>query len=122
MRDLADTSGPWQGWWIQGSKRGTQRLRLVFSCGRILGEGADQSGEFDVTGEFDQTDVQITKKYSFWDVRYDGQWDGAMIAGRWTIREGSSYFETGVFEIWPESGEDAAVGALEELVRASESG
>lgn len=109
LPELSTKSGPWQGWWIQGSVRGHQRMSLRFGAGKIAGSGSDQSGVFDVDGEYEGTDVLLFKRYSHWTVRYDGRWDGQMISGRWTIREGM-FFDTGSFEIWPE---EEAIGADE---------
>jgi hypothetical protein len=84
-------------------------MSLRFGAGKIAGSGSDQSGIFDVDGEYEGTDVLLFKRYSHWTVRYDGRWDGQMISGRWTIREGM-FFDTGSFEIWPE---EEAIGADE---------
>ncbi len=91
-------------------------MTLRFSSGKIGGRGSDQSGDFVTEGEYEGADVLLFKRYPEWSVRYDGKWDGQMISGRWTIREGR-FFDTGSFEIWPE-GEDVDAQAMEETREA----
>jgi hypothetical protein len=77
-------------------------MSLSFSHGgEIIGSGSDDSGEFDVSGEFEHSDVVLVKDYKAWDVRYFGTWDGSMISGRWTITS-DGFYDAGTFEIWPE--------------------
>lgn len=117
MAELENLSGPWQGWWVQGAHRGHQRLNLLFGEGKIMGSGGDDSGQFDVFGEYDEGDVWLVKRYLDWDVRYNGKWDGAMISGYWTIQS-HGYFDSGSFEIWPVKGEETT-SEVEAALQAS---
>ena len=108
MSDLYEKSGPWRGRWTQLKLRaaGTMRLHLTFEGPDIRGGGSDSSGPFTMDGSFDAdtNEVAITKSYSFLTVLYRGRWDGVMIAGTSSI-VGNQFFDTGEFEMWPESGE-----------------
>lgn len=108
MRELRECSGPWAGQWIQGDVRGTMRMRLAFDGDGITGYGADGDGPFSLRGHYVQEEsfVILDKSYSELNVRYRGEWDGQMISGVSTIT-GEGFFDTGEFEIWPESDEEA---------------
>lgn len=100
-RELASLSGPWTGYWVQMPARGGMSLTLRFQEGKIEGEGRDQIGPFKMTGGYSAQDqVQLTKRYRTHLVRYEGRWDGASIAGQWTIKK-FGYVDRGEFEIWP---------------------
>ncbi len=107
MRELRECSGPWAGQWIQGDVRGTMRMRLTFTENVISGHGADGDGPFSLRGQYVPEDafVIIDKSYSELHVRYRGEWDGQMISGVSTIT-GDGFYDTGEFEIWPESDEE----------------
>lgn len=77
------------------------RLSLNFSAGRIRGNGSDENGAFDVIGEYAGEIARLAKSYGSHIVRYDGRWDGASIAGPWTIHYGG-FVDRGEFEMWPE--------------------
>jgi hypothetical protein len=115
-RPLEQLSGRWVGWWIQERTKGHQAMMLMFRDGQITGKGQDQSGRFDVAGEYDGVDVTLTKSYVGWDVRYFGTYGGEMISGRWTITSGGAY-QAGVFEIWPEGDRLDVEALLEERAR-----
>ena len=101
MRDLDEYSGPWIGWWIQWGKRGHMRLRLEFAGGRIRGGGTDDSGDYDVIGEYAGDAVRMAKAYGTHVVLYDGRWNGASIAGRGEVPN-DVIKNTSEFEMWPE--------------------
>lgn len=103
MRDLADCSGPWSGFWLQGWTRGNMKLSLLFSGTDIMGDGNDPGGHFRINGMFSRETnrVMFTKTYQSQIVDYSGQWDGAMIYGRWVLSD-LEYGEHGEFEIWPD--------------------
>ena len=117
MRELTDCSGPWAGQWIQGDVRGSMRMRLNFVGDRIVGSGADGDGPFSLGGRYVSEDrfVILDKTYNDIVVHYRGEWDGQMVAGLSTIT-GPSFFDTGEFEIWPESDEEELrIGRTESL-------
>lgn len=116
MRELTDCSGPWAGQWIQGDVRGTMRMHLVFDGANISGYGADGDGPFSLRGQYVSEDrfVVIDKSYGRLNVCYRGEWDGQMIAGVSTITA-EGFFDTGEFEIWPESDEESLRMAREEV-------
>lgn len=101
MRDLGELSGVWVGWWIQWGKRGHMRLTLNFSGGRIRGSGTDDTGPFDVIGEYVGDSARMAKSYGRYVVLYDGRWNGASIAGPWEIPH-DLIVNRGEFEMWPE--------------------
>ena len=116
MRNLAECSGAWTGFWIQGPTRGWMRIDMTIRNDRLLGDGSDQSGSFKMFGTYDlATDVvQIDKNYPWVFVEYTGKWDGQMIAGQWKLSMPDDITEddfeadmpgTGVFEMWPLDGE-----------------
>ncbi|MDX2064634.1 MAG: hypothetical protein SFX74_02710 [Fimbriimonadaceae bacterium] len=115
-RPLAQLSGRWVGWWVQQNTKGHQAMMLMFREGTISGKGQDQSGRFDVSGEYDEPDVQLTKIYPGWEVRYFGTYGGEMISGRWTITSAGGY-DAGVFEIWPEGDRLDVEALMEEKAR-----
>jgi hypothetical protein len=82
-------------------------MRLFFSGDEISGHGADGDGPFTLRGRYVQEDrfVTIDKAYDYLRVVYRGEWDGQMIAGVSTITA-EGFFDTGEFEIWPESDEE----------------
>lgn len=119
MRDLADCSGPWSGFWIQGWTRGNMKLSMSFVGTDIVGDGSDLVGKFTINGIFSpQTNnVLFTKSYQWHSVDYSGIWDGQMIYGKWTLHD-ADYGEQGEFEIWPDSEEQgllALAGAAEDV-------
>lgn len=83
------------------------RMRLHFSGGAITGSGMDGDGPFRLAGHYDQQDsfAMIDKSYSALQVKYRGQWDGQMIAGV-SVITAPGFYDTGEFEIWPESDTD----------------
>lgn len=100
MRALCELSGPWVGFWIQGSIRGSMGLALKFSKGKISGRGSDLVGKFHLIGTYTtEGRVFMAKTYVWHGVIYNGAWDGQMICGAWRIPGEDS----GEFEIWPES-------------------
>lgn len=112
MRELGSCSGPWTGFWIQGSTRGWMRIQLTIRDGRISGKGSDQSGDFSMFGTYDAVTekVDIDKNYPWLYIEYTGKWDGSMISGKWRFSmpddmpdpdEDAEFPECGVFEIWP---------------------
>lgn len=112
MRTLEACSGPWIGWWIQQGFRGHQRLQLSFSNGRIVGDGGDDSGKFNISGEYEADEVNLQKHYPLWSVNYLGRWDGTILSGHWTISS-PDFFDAGTFEIWPEEPEKHAIESEE---------
>jgi hypothetical protein len=118
MKELSDLSGPWQGWSIQDGVRISERLMLHIKDYRISGTGTDKDGEFEVVGSYAPkgTSVELTRRYTRTTepsqdgvgIPYDyaGNWDGALIFGRWCPRGRNWY--GGPFEMWPDdgSGED----------------
>ena len=112
MRALEDLSGPWAGWWVQGDRRGTMKLRLHFENGVIRGTGRDIDGGFEMMGTWRGTSVVLAKGYADLTVRYLGNWDGTTIAGIWRIAKGDLHNE-GPFEIWPESDEMSMLQFME---------
>ena len=116
MRDLDECSGPWIGWWIQWGRRGHMRLTLNFSNGRIRGSGTDDSGAYEVIGEYGGESVKMAKAYGTHVVLYDGRWNGASIAGRGEVPF-DVIVNTSEFEMWPEH---ESVSIEEILARADE--
>lgn len=116
MRELKDCSGPWVGFWIQGSRRGSMRLILRFGDETIEGEGDDFIGDFTVSGEYSvvTNGVGFTKTYRTHLVLYNGTWDGAMISGEWEFSRRMRFVVSrGGFEIWPEREEESIEEQLE---------
>ncbi|MBC8064365.1 MAG: hypothetical protein H7Y17_06010 [Chlorobia bacterium] len=108
MRDLSEVSGPWVGFWIQGLVRGNMGLRLSCKSGKIVGSGTDRVGSFKISGRYlISGKVEFTKRYTWHSVHYKGQWDDQMIYGDWVI----DFEDSGLFEIWPES-ENQALGEV----------
>lgn len=115
MRDLRTLSGPWKGFFVQGRRRGTMSVSLVFSGNRISGRGADVDGLFSMEGEYfpDQNRVMMEKRYSHLTSHYDGRWDGQLIAGYWSfsilyVSEEGVFNDSdrGPFELWPQEHEE----------------
>ena len=105
-------SGEWSGYWIQGTERGSQDLRLHFARGTISGGGGDRIGDFVVRGSYDdeKREVWFEKSYAGkHSVFYRGFNDGiAGIWGDWQI----GTFTRGGFHIWPQghgTGEQIAI-------------
>ena len=80
---------------------------MDFAEGKVQGKGTDPQGVFEYTGSYDLASgsVVLTKRYTaplsavpklLW---YVGNWDGELIAGRWTFGDG--FGESGPFEMWP---------------------
>lgn len=82
-------------------------MRLLFSDEVISGSGVDGDGPFGLRGRYDRETefVLIEKTYSRLLVQYRGEWDGQIISGISTITA-PGFFDTGSFEIWPESDEE----------------
>ncbi|MCW5936035.1 MAG: hypothetical protein KIT11_01845 [Fimbriimonadaceae bacterium] len=120
-RALDTRSGPWAGFWIQGTVRGTMRLTLRFKGGLIAGDGEDRSGSFAMRGTYDPDGkVEIAKLYDLASIvgnwacpklEYIGTWDGTLISGLW--EDASQPLNCGEFEIWPEVEETAIAHVLE---------
>lgn len=90
-------------------------LRLQFNNGLIEGGGRDQIGSFTMQGSYDaQNQVRLTKRYRTHRVKYEGRWDDASIAGRWTIKEWGMV-DRGEFEIWPLKDDENRAIRTEEL-------
>lgn len=108
MRSLEECSGPWVGHWIQADLRGSMRMRLHFAGGAINGSGMDGDGPFRLSGRYDPEDAFafIDKAYAMLNVQYRGQWDGQMISGH-SVITAPGFYDTGEFEIWPESDTDS---------------
>lgn len=112
-RKLSELSGPWGGFWLQDNQRGFMRLRLEFSGSRFSGAGEDSSGDFLVSGVFQEPsgEVMMDKRYSANAVSmgavphliYSGFWTGTFIHGRW--QDIATQWNTGEFELWPEDPE-----------------
>lgn len=102
MKPLAACSGPWTGFWLQDTFRGSMTLRLRIAGTRLMGDGEDKGGRFAMVGMYDPATgtVQIDKWYETQVVEYVGEWDGAQIHGFWVTDYGTSV-ETGDFEMWP---------------------
>ncbi|RYG26914.1 hypothetical protein EON82_01480 [bacterium] len=116
MRELKDCSGPWVGFWIQGSQRGSMRLTLRFWDETVEGEGDDFIGDFTIRGEYSavMNEVSFTKTYPTHLVLYKGSWDGAMISGEWEFSRRMRFVvPRGGFEIWPEREEESIERQLE---------
>jgi hypothetical protein len=108
MRDLAECSGPWSGFWLLGWTRGHMKLNLRFTGTDIVGEGTDVGGPFQVNGIFSRetNKVMFTKAYQWQNIDYCGTWDGHMIYGTWSLHD-QEYSESGEFEIWPDTEEES---------------
>jgi hypothetical protein len=90
-------------------------LQMKFGKGRLHGTGEDQIGPFQIQGHYDPDDqVRFTKRYPYHKVRYEGRWDGASIAGTWTINDWG-YRDRGEFEIWPLKDDEERAIRHEEL-------
>jgi hypothetical protein len=89
MSGLPD--GRWDGWYEQGGARSPQSQHLVFVDGVLRGEGDDELGPFDVSGEYSVSSptsgrVAWVKTYrGSHSVLYLGEWDGADLLGTWEI-------------------------------------
>ena len=83
------------------------RFRLSFEGRRISGAGVDGDGPFDFSGEYEPEDrfVTLHKRYRNLNVCYRGEWDGAMVSGR-SVITAEGFYDTGEFEMWPESDEE----------------
>ncbi|HMS54502.1 MAG TPA: hypothetical protein PKA27_03805 [Fimbriimonadaceae bacterium] len=114
MKEFNDLSGPWQGWSIQDGLRISERLVLSIRENRISGTGSDKDGEFEIVGTFSprNSKVELTRRYTVTTepsqsgvgipYDYEGQWDGALVFGRWSPR--STPWYGGPFEMWPDDG------------------
>ncbi len=119
-RRLESCSGPWGGFWLQFGHRGVMRVHLTFEGGAIGGQGQDSSGDFTMDGVYTADgQVSLRKAYSAVSVVlrdaapllvYEGRWDGRLIFGTWHQHDDS--WNTGEFELWPESEEDLAERSL----------
>jgi hypothetical protein len=101
-------SGRWVGFWLQRAfvARQHMSLSLSFSEGRVIGEGADVVGDFDMNGTYDLVsgNCSIVKTYRAahrltYEGRNDG--DGLWIWGVWHMSD-----DRGGFHFWPEGEED----------------
>ena len=75
-------------------------LELTIGKGRVKGNGEDRVGKFSIRGDYQDNQVTLTKTYGKSNIVYDGQWNGAMISGIWTLKT-KHQVQEGVFEIWP---------------------
>lgn len=103
-------SGPWNGFWTQGSMKGRQGMALTFRDGALSGDGADYVGDFLCRGTYstDSGTVSITKSYLSHVIEYTGFAEGDGIWGTWALRMGTRIVDRGGFHIWPD-----ALGASE---------
>lgn len=112
MTDLSEHSGRWVGLSIQRERRISEAIHLTIAAGRIVGNGTDVDGDFNLDGRYDPTTgvVHLVRRYtravdpdpSATRALYDylGRWDGTMIAGHWRQRDALS--NGGPFEMWPD--------------------
>lgn len=118
MGTLEIRSGEWRCRWTQEWHVGVEDLAMEFVDGKIAGLGTDPQGEFTYTGSYDLISgtVVLSKSYTKATARvpqllwYIGNWDGQIIAGRWTFGEGIG--QSGPFEMWPLD-EEISLDAME---------
>lgn len=130
MKDFNALSGPWTGMSIQDGLRITEAIYLSIREGTIAGHGTDSDGRFELVGRYDAAtrSVFLTRRYT-WTTEpsqagagipydYRGQWDGAIVSGRWSPKSNPWY--GGPFEMWPNREEDRRELRIEfeELVNA----
>ncbi len=113
-------SGRWHGWFAQDGHRTRMELDLVFSRGRLFGDGRDAVGDFVLSGGYDCTSgaCELHKAYlGQHTVEYAGQAAARGIAGAWQLTGAPPEpgITTGPFRIWP-----AASGVAEGLVVEAE--
>ena len=117
QRSLDETSGPWSGFWIQDSIRGTMRAQLEVRNGLIVGSGTDMSGRFEMVGTYSGTgEVNLRKNYCSTSVAmgaapcldYRGTWTGTFVHGEWA--QTGYWFNQGVFELWPDDEAEQILG------------
>lgn len=105
-------TGPWEGFWQQHEVppgKHQMELKLEFRGGKMIGEGKDWVGEFNVRGKYDTGDgkCHFTKHYAGkHSVHYSGFNEGKGIWGTWELPQ---YTMKGGFHIWP-LGEGAGTG------------
>ncbi len=75
-------------------------LELTIAKGHLKGKGEDRVGLFSIRGDYQDNLVTLTKNYGKSNIFYEGQWNGAMISGQWTLKT-KHQTEEGIFEIWP---------------------
>jgi hypothetical protein len=116
-------SGPWIGYYHQGSLQSRQRLALTFKNGQITGTGRDPAGTFGVRGAYTTSSgrCSLTKSYETHRIEYQGQADGDGIGGGWTLTLQGLLLDAGHFRIWPDTGAggEAESAKAEEPVGAS---
>ena len=102
--DTRFPSGPWKGYFLQPdlrSGRSWMDLQLVFTEGKMSGEGRDWVGRFIISGRYDTESGKCMwrKRYvGRHDVAYHGNNEGRGIWGIWEITTENR----GGFHIWPE--------------------
>jgi hypothetical protein len=116
LKNFNELSGPWTGLSVQDGLRISEAMHLSIRSGSISGTGTDKDGDFELTGSYHERTqrVQLTRRYSRTTepsqagvgipYDYDGTWDGAMVSGRWHMRNYPPM--GGPFEMWPSREED----------------
>jgi hypothetical protein len=91
-------TGEWTGFWLQKTVyagRQTMELSLVFTLGKIRGDGRDSVGTFTMTGRYDTTTGKVT---------IHKQYAGAHLV----VYEGWAEADKGIWGVWtiPAVGKD----------------
>ena len=95
-------SGEWVGFYREDGSNHRQEMHLVFSEGRMSGDGGDDIGSFAIHGRYDAESHEVwwTKVYpGRHEVFYKGYREIKGIWGMWEIPPGSS----DGFHIWPKA-------------------
>ncbi len=110
-------SGPWTGFFLQGSgaERHWMELTLTFRKGSMRGEGRDRVGRFLITGRYSVDDGKCRWNKAYLgqhDIDYQGYNEGKGIWGTW------EYHATwkGGFRIWPVGMADPTIARLSEAI------
>lgn len=92
----ARLSGKWAGQYTQYNKAHAFEQELMFSSGRLSGDGSDGVGQFKVKGSYDIETGELNWIKSYigrHNVEYTGIFDGSEITGTWRIHSDGGAFK-----------------------------